>query len=297
MHAHHFKAFNHRFFSLVLFSALVLSAGCGRLPYPEYPAQDPSALLEARHRLPDSLRALRAEARLEQRSGGKRIRGTILMMIERPKKVRFDALTRLGAVATLTSDGEAFALVDLREERFFFGEACPENIARGIGIRLEPSELVALLLGDLPELDGAVTDFDVIRGGYRIALPDRDGGRVEIDLALLKDELSLPPSAQRVHLKAMRFYSSEGVLKRSIRFGSHRTLRTIEGDEALIPREIEFVDREERSDLLFRYQSIEPLEAAPEGAFEQRRPSSLRPEILPCERPPSPAADAERDGE
>lgn len=268
---------------LSLFAFTLTLTACGRLPYPEYPSNDPEAILGARWRLPDSLEALRAEARLEQREGGKRIRGTILMMIERPAKVRFDALTRLGAVATLTSDGERFALLDLREERFFIGEACPENIARGVGIRLSPGELVALLLGELPQLDRATASFDVIRGGYRLGFPDDEGGRVEVDLLLPKEALSLPPDEQRVFLSAMRFYGADGELQRAIRFDSHRRIATPAGEEALIPREIELIDREEGSDLLFRYQSIEPIGEAPEGAFEQQPPASLRPEFLPCE--------------
>lgn len=268
-------------FSL-LFSVSILSA-CGRLPYPEYPAEDPHALLEARWRLPDSLEALRAEARLEQRAGGRRLRGTILMMIERPAKVRFDALTRLGAIATLTSDGEHFALLDLREERFFIGDACPENIARGIGIRLTPAELIALLLGELPPFDTAAISLDVIRGGYRLSVREEAGGRVEIELSLPRAELGLPQEKQRVFLSAIRFYDGDGEAQREIRFAGHRAIRTHEGDEAFIPREIALVDREEGSDLLFRYYSIEPLKAAPEGAFTQQSPPSLPPELLPCE--------------
>ena len=55
-------------------------------------------------------RVFRGDARVDRRDAEGRIRGTVLMILERPDRVRFDAMTQFGPAAVLTSDGETFAL-------------------------------------------------------------------------------------------------------------------------------------------------------------------------------------------
>ena len=92
-------------------------------------------------------RVFRGDARVDRRDAEGRIRGTVLMILERPDRVRFDAMTQFGPAAVLTSDGETFALTDLREDRFFVGPTCPQNIARLLGMPLTAEEIAQLLVG------------------------------------------------------------------------------------------------------------------------------------------------------
>ena len=129
-------------------------------PCPNHPHTDPSRALAAPHTLRAPATALRAEARVEQWGEEGRIRGTVFMFIERPGHVRFDVMTQFGPAATLTSDGEAFALTDLRENRFFAGPACPSNIARLLGIPLSGEGVIQLLLGDSPRVPATTEEIE-----------------------------------------------------------------------------------------------------------------------------------------
>ena len=52
------------------------------------------------------------------------------MLVERQGRLRFEAEVSLqGTVATLVTDGKNFSLLDLQEQVFKQGPACPENIA------------------------------------------------------------------------------------------------------------------------------------------------------------------------
>ena len=99
-------------------------------------------------------RNIRAEARVDRRDGEGRVRGTVLMLVERPDHVRFDAMTQFGPAAVLTSDGTSFALTDLRENRFFVGPSCAENIALLLGIPLEAQAIGGVLFGEAPRMEG-----------------------------------------------------------------------------------------------------------------------------------------------
>ena len=52
------------------------------------------------------IRSLRAEAKIDQRGQEGRIKGRVLMFVERPDRVRFDAMTQFGPALILTSDGQ-----------------------------------------------------------------------------------------------------------------------------------------------------------------------------------------------
>ena len=96
---------------------------------------------------------MRAEARVDQRATGGRIKGTVLMFVEQSGRVRFDVMTQFGPIAILTSDGAHFAYSDLREKRYLSGETCPENIARLLGVPLSAQETARFLLGGTPVLE------------------------------------------------------------------------------------------------------------------------------------------------
>lgn len=260
---------------------LLVAAGCGRFPPPAHPITHADEALDSRRLAVLPLEAFRAEARIDQREGGRRIRGTVLMIIERPDRVRIDAMTRLGPAATLTSDGERFALLDLRASRFFAGGSCASNVARGLGVAIEPAELVRLLVGDTPRFAGGSATIEPKRGGYRIVIAADDGGRQVIELGLPAEDLDAAPEAQRPRLESSTVYDASGKRRLKVTFGAHRPVRV--GDETLsLPHEIRLVEAAEGSDILLRYKSIEPLDEVPEGAFDQIAPAGLAVEHLPC---------------
>ena len=126
-------------------------AGCKSAPAcPLHTRTDPRAALDDHRQRQAGWQSIKAEARVTQWARNGRIRGTVLMFLQRPDRVRFDVMTQVGPAAVLTSDGESFQLSDLREGAFLHGPTCPENIARLLGISVDAENVLRLLTGDTP---------------------------------------------------------------------------------------------------------------------------------------------------
>jgi hypothetical protein len=119
-------------------------------PYPAPSAEQLLATLRARQQ---AIRAADLETKTTSAIGGDRTRATVLMLVDRTGRLRFDVEVSLhGAVASLTTDGKDFALLDLNAHVFRQGPACPQNLALLIPVPLRPVEIAAILLGDAPLL-------------------------------------------------------------------------------------------------------------------------------------------------
>jgi hypothetical protein len=115
-----------------------------------YPAPSAEELLRTVAAHQQAARAMNARARATSWIGGERLRATVLMLVERGGRLRFEAEISLqGTVATLTTDGARFQLLDLHANQLQQGPACPANVASLIRIPLGPAEVAAILLGDL----------------------------------------------------------------------------------------------------------------------------------------------------
>ena len=93
------------------------------------------------------------EAKIDHFSSAGRVRGTVLYYAVRPARLRFDVLAPppfQSVVSTLTSDGEHFALLDLREKRLYEGAASACNLARLTDVPVPGHALVSLLSGSAP---------------------------------------------------------------------------------------------------------------------------------------------------
>ena len=55
----------------------------------------------------------------------------MMMFVERPDRVRFDAMTQFGPALMLTSDGQTFALSDFKDNRFTRARPAAQHRARG----------------------------------------------------------------------------------------------------------------------------------------------------------------------
>src|SRR6476646_1797375 len=100
----------------VIVVAALLVAGCPKpavRPYPPPTAEELMAALRGRDA---HLKTLRATAKIDyMQNGGDRAKVKVNMLLARGGKLRFEADSPLGgALATLTSDGHEFALLDVR---------------------------------------------------------------------------------------------------------------------------------------------------------------------------------------
>ena len=134
-------------------------------PYAAPTADELAGLLAARA---TAVRSLNARAKATSWLGGDRMRATVLMLVERDGHLRFEAEVSLqGTVATLATDGRAFALLDNHKNELARGPACPANVASVIRIPLAPADVAAIVLGDARRPEGATVSPDVAWDGER----------------------------------------------------------------------------------------------------------------------------------
>jgi hypothetical protein len=169
-------------------AALATAAGCPAPPAAvrPYPAPTTDDLVRVLAQRQAAVRSLSGRARATSWLGGDRVRATVLMLVAREGRLRFEAEVSLqGTVATLVTDDGRFALLDMQKNELRRGPACPANVASLVRIPLDPADVAAILLGDVrlpaPAAPLAVT-WDGGRGGgadvLEIAAPT--GGTLRI---------------------------------------------------------------------------------------------------------------------
>jgi len=268
----------------VLWAAVL--GGCPGMPCPTVRHPDAAAALAAHRALRRPARVIRAEARVEQWGRDGRIRGTVLMFIERPDHVRFDAMTQFGPAAILTSDGDRFALTDLRENRYLTGPTCPANIARLLGIPMSSADVARFLLGDTPLMEEAArqTLECTDDGTYLVTLTADDGARQEIELDIRDWDRESPPSEQRLRLVRSELFAPGGDTRWRATFDDYRVIvdpDSVEGLGVAMPFTVRFEHPAEHADTLVRFESVDLNVRVPAGAFQQEsRPGIATEEVL-----------------
>lgn len=239
---------------------------------------------------------LRAEARVDRREAGApaeraRLRGTVLMLAERPDRVRFDAMTQFGPAATLTSDGESFALMDLRENRFFVGPSCAENIALLLGVPMEAADIGRVLFGEAPLLEvppDAAQEVICEGGSYRVTRHAANGARQELLYEIREADAEAPPEAQRLRLREMTVRGADDTLELRVRWDGHRFVPDPRSADQAAPEGLALPFRVQVElpaqgiDTLVRFERIEINVALPEGVFTQAIREGLAVEPVEC---------------
>ena len=265
--------------------ALALS-GCPGRACPARPLRDARAALESYRDMRRPARVMRAEASVDRRGEEGRVRGTVLMFIERDDRVRFDAMTQFGPAAILTSDGDTFALTDLRESRFLEGPTCPANIERLLGLRFGAAEVTRLLLGESPRIEATETSMVCDGGRYRVTLEAADGTRQELDLEVREGDEAEPPEEQRLRLRRSEVFAPDGSTEWRVRYDDYRFVED-PTDEAgrgvVMPFTVRFEDPRRGADTRVRFDRVELNVEVPEGAFTQTPRPGLTQHRVGCD--------------
>jgi outer membrane lipoprotein-sorting protein len=260
-------------------------AGCGgtSVPRPMYPFASPAAALLAQRSASERVRSIRAEARVDQRGHDGRIRGTVLMFVERPDRVRFDVMTQFGPVAILTSDGERFAYADLREGRFLTGETCPQNIARLLNVPLTVEQTTILLLGGTPVIahDQARVSWNDA-GFYRVVLGVQDGSRQEIDLSIDARDRRASPANQRLALHRSEIYDPRGKSRWRATYQEFRDL-ALGTERVAMPFEVRVEQPQLNRDTLIKFKQIKLNAEVAAEAFAQSPGPGQTEEVASCD--------------
>lgn len=242
-----------------LAALLMVAAGCAprlRPPPPGLPSA-PAALL-------DEVRA--AQGRVVSVQGTARVAvdgpdgaGGVeqFLAAERPGRLRVETHDFFGNVlSVLAVEGGALVLYDAKARTYYRGPATAENVGRLVPVPLPPEDLVTLLCGSAPVLDGDPIDASPVDGALRLTL--RRG-----------DELQrLDVGAGAVVLRARS--SRAGVVGLEVELSGHRPR-----GGALLPAEVTARAPGAGLALALRWKEVEvngPVDAAlfrlapPEGA-------------------------------
>jgi hypothetical protein len=218
-----------------------------------------------------------------------------------PNRVRLDVVSSFGvAIATLTSDGERFALSDLREKRFYYGPASPCNIARLTTVPIPGHALVSLLRGQAPVLkhEGATVAWSG-KGYYVVSLASTRDASEELHIAPHPDDFGRPWSEQRMRLRQVVVRQYGGVRYKADlddnepapMAGPRVDPDHLEPDlppsgpicHAEIPRKIHVEVPDEDEDVNFRYEEVKWNPPLPEGTFTQPVPPGMVTVPVHCE--------------
>jgi outer membrane lipoprotein-sorting protein len=221
--------------------------------------------------------SIKAEARVTQWGDRGRIRGTVLMFLEQPNRVRFDVMTQVGPAAVLTSDGETFQLSDLREGTFLHGPTCPENIARLLGISVDARNILRVLTGDTPMIDATERSMECRDGGYVVMLAAADGTTQEVAFSVDDADREKPAAAQRLTLRRSTERAPDGNRRWEATYDDY-----IDVEGQSFPTQVRFVDDLNGADTSVRVKSISLNPDVPEGAFEQAPSPGMSIELASC---------------
>jgi outer membrane lipoprotein-sorting protein len=163
---------------LALFALVAACSGASPPAVRTGPPPAPATLWQALTARQQAVRTMNARVRATSWIGGDRVRATVLMLVDRPGRLRFEAEVSLqGTVSILATHDGDFQMLDVRSGKLQQGPACPANVASLIRMPLAPGEVAAILLGDVqvaPAGAGsAQVEWDAGRGAD--ALVVRDG--------------------------------------------------------------------------------------------------------------------------
>ncbi len=266
-------------------AALFLTACPGR-PCPVQPFGEAAEAMSSYRDMRRPARVMRAEARVDRRDGGGRVRGTVLMFIERDDRVRFDAMTQFGPAAVLTSDGETFALTDLRNNQYLEGPTCPANIERLLGLRFSAAEVTRLLLGETPRIDASEMSMVCSGGRYRITLFQEGGRRQELEFEVREGDDGARPEEQRLRLRRSEVFARDGSREWRVTYDDYRFVRDATDDRGrgvAMPFTVRFEDPRSGADTRVRFSEIDLNVVPPPGTFTQRPAPGLTQQRVGCD--------------
>ncbi len=158
----------------VLLLLLGLCACAVRPPAPELPpGLDAETLVSALEAYGDRYHTLEAEVRLRLNAGGKKLAATQYLWVSKPAFVRAEVLNPFGFGGPLllfASDGATLSVFSPGKGTFYRGEASAQNLMRFTRIPLQVSDLVRLVLYEVPLLPYESSRAGMREGLYQLEL-------------------------------------------------------------------------------------------------------------------------------
>lgn len=247
-------------------------------------------------------RGLTGEAKLDYFGDEGRIRASMLFATARPERMRIDVYSPFGAtLSTFTSNGQQFALSDVRAKKYFQGEAKECAISRFLGVPAPPHALVQLLGGLAPVLVHQTQDAQISwdSGAYLLHIKSNHQSEQTIRLLPTADDWSKPWAQQRLLVTEVEV-TQQGIALYRAELSHHRAVKTAaprvdpDGLEppvppsgpqctAEVPARIRFVVPSKGRDVVISSQEIHHNPPLLPGTFVQSRTRGLGSVVVQCD--------------
>ena len=204
---------------------VVMVTACGsRFPQPDHFKPDTSRYHRAMESRGKTIKSLSGELAVELWEGSKRVAIRQLFASCPPHQLRMDTLTPFEQpLATLIYHDTLLALHDIEHARFAVGEASADNFERLTRVKIRPSDMSALLSGQIPRLmtQGGVVVWDEEQGRSVLTLEGQDERQL-----IYFDESKLTPRVMEIYrqgelllrLFLARYTEQEPYLPQRLRF-------------------------------------------------------------------------------
>lgn len=289
----------------IIFCTAALAAlltGCPSVqpPRSQFPTAD-----DALGRMKDTyacVNGVQGTAKIDHFSPRGRIRGDIYILAVNPARVRFDVVSPFGATLyTLTSDGERFQMLDLKEKQFLHGPATACNLARLTQVPIPGHALVSLLRGEAPVLAHAPQAATIAWDGagfYRVQVASTRDASQEIHLEVRPEDVDKPWAEQRLRVTDVRV-SQRGIDLYHAELKNHEPASTAAPREdpegidppvppiggacqAEIPKSIRMRVPNTEDDVIFQYKDAKWNPPIIQGAFTQPVPGGVVRRYVEC---------------
>ncbi len=274
------------------------TVGCGSVSPPPSQLPDAKSALGRLDATYAGVTGISGAAKIDYLGEKGRVRGDVSVLASGPSRLRF-ALTAdvVGAAGEVASDGTKFQAVDVSSGRYVVGLAKPCNIARVTQVPLPMPELVPMLWGMRPALEGPISCDSISWSGdghYVVMLsrtkPGSADGAVahELHVTPYPSDWDKPWKDQRLRLlgvKAWAMVGGDGALIYRVTMKDHAntvTAKPIQDADGLspdvapsgpqvsveLPRTIHVEVPSKNSDVIFKYSEAFVNPPLVEGAFQ-----------------------------
>lgn len=269
---------------VALLASAAIAAHCGGARPPTHVIREPSTMLEVLRRRETRVRSLRARGSAEHYGRQGRVRGSVVIFVERPDKMRVDTFAFGNLVSSMVSDGRRFSL--LQGTQYFEGPARPCVAAQLLGIPMEAREVVAVLSGGAPLLSERLRAPRWEDGRYVVEVEGEAGAHERIELEVPDEQRELPPARQQLRVRRVVLRDREG-LRAEITYQNYRTV-----DGTPFPDRVRVVMPRDNVDTMLRFDEVTPNftippdpddpEAPPPDPFSQRPPAGVTVTPIGC---------------
>ena len=289
--------------SLAMLPAL---PGCfSRVAAPASAPPTADAALQRMHATFACSNAVEAKAKIDHFGEHGRVRADVWYYAARAARIRMDVISPFGVnLATLTTDGHAFAMMDLRDKVFYEGPATACNIARLTTVPVPPHVLVDLLRGEAPVLVHTTSSTTIAwdsHGYWVLRIASTREAREEIHLAPRPEDWKLPWEQQRMRVLDVKV-TQQGYVLYHADLGDHAGAPTagpmqdpdnLPGEPAIppsgptcdaeVPRKIHVEVPVPQADVRFVTRDLSWNPPLQEGTFVQPVPQGVRVEQVTCQ--------------